>query len=273
MHHFWGKLCLLTHSSWSLEFPKKPSFHRSALKHHIEVHPLSPAIFDDFYDTNSQAGSQWDGLRHFGHLGINKMYKNLDPKDVMTTTRCGIHAISNHGIAGRGFLLDYYAWAHKNGKAYDPCSNHAFTAADLQAVAKDQGVTFKQGDILFIRGGYIKRYHELEKENPKRLDELSGEPEFAGVEQTDAMKTFLHDTYFAAVAGDAPAFEVWPRQTEWYLHEYLLGLWGCIIGEMINLEQLAEECNKRQKWTFFVSSAPLNSPGGVASFANALAFY
>lgn len=36
--------------------------------------------------------------------------------------------------------------------------------------------------------------------------------------------------YFSAVADDAPAFEVWPRKTEWYLHEYLLGLWGCLIG-------------------------------------------
>ncbi|CAK7204040.1 hypothetical protein SEUCBS139899_006791 [Sporothrix eucalyptigena] len=259
--------------NWSLEFPKAPSFERSPLKHRIEVHPLNPCIFDDFYDTNSQAGSQWDGLRHFGHVGLGKMYNNLAPADVLTSTRCGIHAISQHGIAGRGVLLDYYAWAHKNGKVYDPTSAHAMTAADLQAVAEDQGVTFKTGDILFIRGGYIKRYHELEKENSARLTELAHEPEFAGVEQTDAMKTFLHDNYFAAVAGDAPAFEVWPRQTEYYLHEFLLGLWGCIIGEMIDLEQLSKECEQRKRWTFFVTSAPLNSPGGVASFANALAFF
>lgn len=42
--------------------------------------------------------------------------------------------------------------------------------------------------------------------------------------------------YFAAVGGDAPAFEAWPRKTEWYLHEYLLALWGCLIGEMFDLE-------------------------------------
>ncbi|CAK7234102.1 hypothetical protein SCUCBS95973_008821 [Sporothrix curviconia] len=259
--------------NWSLNFPKEPSFHRAALQHRIEVHPLSPCIFDDFYNTNSQAGSQFDGLRHFGHLGLGKMYNNLDPKDVMTTTRCGIHAISQHGIAGRGVLLDYYAWAHRNGKAYDPTSSHAMTAEDLQAVARDQGVTFRQGDLLFIRGGYIKRYHDLEKEDPARLTALSKDPEFAGVQQSEEMKTFLHDNYFAVVAGDAPAFEVWPPQKEYHLHEFLLGLWGCIIGEMIYLEDLARECEKRKRWSFFVTSAPLNQPGGVASFANALAFF
>lgn len=44
------------------------------------------------------------------------------------------------------------------------------------------------------------------------------------------------NSYFAAVGGDAPAFEAWPRKTEWYLHEYLLSLWGCLIGEMFDLE-------------------------------------
>ncbi|OAA59734.1 hypothetical protein SPI_05932 [Niveomyces insectorum RCEF 264] len=259
--------------NWSLAFPKRPSFHRSPLKHRIEVHPLSPCIFDDFYDTNSQAGSQWDGLRHFGHLGINKLYNNLDPKEVLEGTRCGIQAISKHGIAGRGVLLDYYGWAKKQGRPYDPTTQHAITVKDLQDVAKAQNVEFRVGDILFIRSGYVSRYHELEKENPAKLEDLADNPAFAGVEQSEEMKTFLHDQYFAAVAGDAPAFEVWPRKTEWYLHEYLLGLWGCLIGEMIFLEDLAQECEKRQRWTFFTTSAPLNSPGGIASFANALAFF
>lgn len=38
------------------------------------------------------------------------------------------------------------------------------------------------------------------------------------------------------MGGDGPAFEAWPRKTEWYLHEYLLALWGIIIGEMFDLE-------------------------------------
>ena len=33
---------------------------------------------------------------------------------------------------------------------------------------------------------------------------------YAGVKQEDAMLDWLHDCYFAAVAGDSPTFEAWP---------------------------------------------------------------
>ncbi|EFW98844.1 hypothetical protein CMQ_4696 [Grosmannia clavigera kw1407] len=215
---------------------EKPSFHRAAFKHSIEANPLSTCIFDDIYDLNTQSGSQWDGFRHFGHLGINKMYNNLDPNEIHTSTRCGIQAIAQHGIAGRGILLDYYSWIKKQGRAFDPVAAQPIPLADLKAVAKAQNVEFRQGDILLIRSGYISRYYELEKEDPALLTERSKEPCFSGVEQSEEMKEFLHDTYFAAVGGDAPAFEVWPPKAGYYLHEYLLALWGCIIGEMLDLE-------------------------------------
>lgn len=50
---------------------------------------------------------------------------------------------------------------------------------------------------------------------------------WAGLSQETAIIDWLHDCYFAAVAGDAPAFEAWPAQDgATYLHEYILGLWG-----------------------------------------------
>ena len=33
---------------------------------------------------------------------------------------------------------------------------------------------------------------------------------YAGVKQEDAILDWLHDCYFAAVAGDSPTFEAWP---------------------------------------------------------------
>jgi len=58
---------------------------------------------------------------------------------------------------------------------------------------------------------------------------------------------------------------------EFHLHEVLLAGWGCPIGEMFDLERLAEECRKRDRWTFFLCSEPLNVKGGVASPPNAIA--
>lgn len=106
-----------------------------------------------------------------------------------------MHVISNHGIVGRGVLLDYYSWAIENGKPYDPLSSHEITVDDLKAVAVSEGVEFHVGDILLVRSGYTARYHELEKTDPKKLSEAGVEvPSLAGVEQSEEMKEWLHDS-------------------------------------------------------------------------------
>jgi hypothetical protein len=43
------------------------------------------------------------------------------------------------------------------------------------------------------------------------------------------------------------------------------------IGEMWNLEGLAEDCAEDRRYDFFITSAPLNIPGGVGSPPNAIA--
>lgn len=61
--------------------------------------------------------------------------------------------------------------------------------------------------------------------------------------------------------GDSPTFEAWPVPEKEYLHESLLALWGCPLGEMWDLEKLAKRCREMGKWTFFMTSAPANMPG------------
>jgi hypothetical protein len=185
-----------------------------------------------------------------------------------------MNVISDHGIVGRGVLLDYYSWALENDNKYDPLTSHAISVTDLEAVAAAQGVAFEVGDILLVRSGYITRYHELERKDPQRLKEAGVEtPNLAGVEQSEEMKEWLHDHCFAAVAGDAPAFEVWPGDPDWKFHEYLLALWGVLIGEMFDLEALAKQCKAKKRWSFLFISSPMNIPGGITSLANALAIH
>lgn len=45
------------------------------------------------------------------------------------------------------------------------------------------------------------------------------------------------------------------------------------IGELFDLEALACTCQELQRWSFFVTSAPLNMPGGVSSPPNAMAIF
>ena len=78
-----------------------------------------------------------------------------------------------HGIAGRGVLLDYRGYAHKTGIDYDPYSYHSFTYDDLHKCGKDQGMDIRPaalggdiqiGDILMVRGGFVESYHSKSPE-------------------------------------------------------------------------------------------------------------
>lgn len=64
-----------------------------------------------------------------------------------------------------------------------------------------------------------------------------------------------------------------PVEPEWMLHPILLAGWGVPIGELFDLEALAETCKRRSRWSFFITSVPLNYRGAVASPPNALAIF
>lgn len=137
----------------------------------------------------------------------------------------------------------------------------------------------KVGDILLVRTGWTEDYYARDSEERSRLalrgqGETHGETAaWVGVKQEQAMVEWLHDCYFAAVGGDQPAFERWPTTESWYLHEYILALWGMPLGEMLDLEKASEICRRNKRWTFFFSSAPNNCPGGVSSHVNATAIF
>ena len=80
------------------------------------------------------------------------------------------------------------------------------------------------------------------------------------------------DHHFAAVAGDTVAYEAWPPTQPW-LHEHLLAMQGTLIGEMWDLEELADVCRQENRYSFFLTSSPLNVRGGVGSPPNAIAVF
>lgn len=202
--------------------------------------------------------------------------------------KCSIHHWAEHGLTGRGVLLDYRSYADANNITYDPYTSHAISYSDLAACGKSQGIDIRPaaqggdiriGDILLIRSGFIEAYyqHSAEERSALALRPHGLGPEdgqrYAGVKQEQEVLDWLHDSYFAAVGGDAPAFERWPTTEPYHLHEYILALWGMPLGEMLNLERLAKKCKERNRWTFFFSSAPANVPGGVSSHVNGTAIF
>lgn len=120
-----------------------------------------------------------------------------------------MQAWAEHGVVDRGVLLiDYWHYA---GEDCDPNETHRVTLASLLDCAKKQGTSFQYGDILIIRTGFVDKYNAMGVDEREVLGRIPPtQCTFAGVEQTPEMLDFLHDNYFAAVGGDAPAFEAWP---------------------------------------------------------------
>lgn len=86
----------------------------------------------------------------------------------------------------------------------------------------------------------------------------------------------------AAVAGDMIAFEQMPPKrpdgsegtiAELVLHQYFLSLFGMCIGELWDLKALSEKCKELGRYSFLLTSAPLNVPGSIGSPPNALAIF
>ncbi|KAI8943365.1 hypothetical protein NX059_001380 [Plenodomus lindquistii] len=276
-----------------LNVPGVPAFGREPFKHEIKP-GIEGYVYDDLYHMNTQSGTQWDGFRHFAHLPSATFYNGTKGSDINgpnPNLKCSIHHWAEHGIAGRGVLLDYRSYAHKKGIKYDPFQYHPITWDDLYECGKDQGIDIrpaaqggdiKIGDMLFIRSGWKECYDSLSDEAREKaaLRPMHGSGEdkkdglaYAGVHQEEKILDWLHDSYFASVAGDAPAFEAWPICTSYHLHEYILALWGMPLGEMLDLEKLAKTCREKNRWTFFFSSAPANCPGGVSSHVNGTAIF
>jgi hypothetical protein len=262
---------------WTIGNPTPPLFDRKPVK--VNMYPLGElAINDDEITLNTQCGSQRDGFRHFAYQKARKYYGGRTRQDLYSSHAIGINVwVENGGIVGRGILLDYVGYCEKHGKQLKPLQSGRIPLKDLKEVAEYEGVTPRTGDILFVRTGFTKAYTSLSSEEAKAVSERNNPTDFLGIDSTREMLQWFWESGFAAVAADVPAFEWGPGRGEqvkpgtlwdgetWeadiqgsgLMHQCLLSGWGCPIGEMFYLEQLAEKCRELGRWSFFVTSVPL----------------
>jgi Putative cyclase len=77
---------------------------------------------------------------------------------------------------------------------------------DLEEVARFQGTVFKTGDILIIRTGFTETFGAMSAEQ-QELAITSDGGGCIGVEGSEKTARWIWNHHFAAVAGDATAFE------------------------------------------------------------------
>ncbi|PKY03853.1 hypothetical protein P168DRAFT_270454 [Aspergillus campestris IBT 28561] len=262
---------------FSLDLPldrlKHPSYGREPFAQRM-INKAPRVVNDDVLTFNTQAGSQWDGFRHYGDQKMGCFFNGHKQEDLTLSPVIGIDSwVQKGGIIGRGILLDYATYAHKNNIPLTPFTTSPIRLHHLQQILSETNTTPRPGDILLIRTGFKAAYDALTPDQERALAARPS-PDFFGVENGEPTLRWLWENQFAAIASDAPSFEpspILPR--EYTLHAWCLAGWGMPIGEYFDLEGVSEYCRQTGRWSCFLASVPLKVPGGVASPPNAVAIF
>lgn len=242
-----------------LNWPDPPLFSRKPVRHTIYETKLGNRddYLDGFYP---QASTQWDGFTHIKDPEVG-FYNHLPPEEL------GVDVWARKGIAGRAVLLDLARYWQETGTEFNWMERTAITVSDLEAVRQAVGVDQRSGDILLVRTGWMASYKSATKDQVTHVHETLNGP---GLEASDEMAEYLWDWGISAVANDTFGFEPMPPAAH-TLHARILVRLGIPIGELWDLEALAADSATDGRYESFLTSAPLNIPGGVGSPANALA--
>jgi len=207
------------------------------------------------------AHSHFDALCHIAYKG--KLYNNR-PAGIVTSQGSKMMDITQYsqGIVGRGVLLDIPRL--RKVKWLEP--GDAVTAEELEAAEKAQGVKLDEGDIFVFRVGHFRRRTEL---GPWDV-EVEGR---AGLDPK-AMK-LLHDRKIAAFFPDGDG-EVVPSpvvSTSIPVHALQITAMGLACADSLQLEQLAEMCEKEGRWEFMSVVSTLALQGGTGCLVNPIAIF
>lgn len=112
-------------------------------------------------------------------------------------------------------LIDYHAWAVQNNIEHAAAQRTPISVAEIETVAKLQGVELQHADILIIRTGWTDWYNN--SANADRDAGTTGDAHI-GLDGTKATVRWLWDHHFAAVASDSLAFEAWPTKPPYSEH-------------------------------------------------------
>lgn len=206
------------------------------------------------------AHTHLDALCHFAYE--DQMYNGVSQE---TSTAEGCQKLSVHnikdGIFTRGVLVDL-AWL-KGVDYLEP--DTVIHPEDLDAWEKKTGLTIQSGDAIFFRTG---RWARREAEGVWEIGR-----EGAGLHASCARWLKARDV---ALVGSDFGTDVQPSGIEgvrFPLHTLLIVAMGMPLFDNADLEELSAEAQRRERWEFLLTAAPLAVPGGTGSPLNPIATY
>jgi len=220
--------------------------------------PGNVGFADDMVIMALQCATQWDALSHCFLDG--QLYNGYDANLVSSqgAKKNGIHKMARH-IVTRGVLFDI---ARVKGVEWlQP--GYAITTKDLDAAVAAHKVSIGQGDALLVRTGQMAMCRKQ-----------GGWGDYAGGDAPGLSfytAGWVHERQIAAVATDTWGMEVRPNEIpDSYqpLHQVFIPNMGLLVGEIFDLEALAEDCARDGVYEFLFVAPPIPITGAVGSPVN-----
>jgi kynurenine formamidase len=216
---------------------------------------------DDMVIMALQCATQWDALAHCFLDG--QLYNGYDANLVSSTgaKKNGIEKMARH-IVTRGVLLDIPRV--KGVEWLEP--GYGITAQDLDAAVAKHNVKVGTGDALLVRTGQIAMCRQQ-----------GGWGDYAGGDAPGLSfhsAGWVHERQLAAVATDTWGMEVRPNEipdTYQPLHQVFIPSMGLLVGEIFDLEALAEDCARDGVYELMFVAPPIPITGAVGSPVNPFA--
>ena len=212
---------------------------------------------DDMVQMWLGTGPQIDSLGHLGEHGLfYNCNKGKDFAAMTGMTKLGVEKIPP--LVGRGVLVDIAAYL--GVKTLAP--GQVIEAAQIKAAARQQGVSFKKGDIILLHTGYTDATLES---NPEQWG-----ASIPGI--SNAAAVYLASLEPVAVGADTWGLEAVPPKKGdkvFYGHATLLKENGIYILETMNTGRLAKE--KVRQFMFVLGQAKLQ--GAVQMIINPIALW
>ena len=203
-----------------------------------------------------------DSLAHFFWKG--KMYNGRPSHLVSTNLGATVESIevAAEGIVTRGVLVDVprirgVNWLER-GEGVLP--------SDIEAAENQMGFQIEEGDVLLVRTGQLYRR------------EIEGPVDFRVKGSTACHASclpLLHQRGIAVLGSDTGNDIIPPQYPNVIqpIHQggvVAMGLW---ILDNANLEDLAVECARRNRWEFMLSMGPLKLTNTTGSPVNPIAIF
>jgi kynurenine formamidase len=251
---------------------------------------LTDVVNDDVVLMSLQYSTQWDSLAHVGSrfdadddgvdeaVFYNGFRAGVDIRAATedaaarepharypapAATALGIERLAEHGVQGRGVLIDlsHHLGRQRQAVGYDT----------LMRLLEADGIEVETGDMVCLHTGFADTLLAMNRSpDLARLHDTG-----SGLDGWDGkLLNWIVDTRLACLIADNPAVElVVPkllqasplRQPRLPLHEHCLFKNGIHLGELWYLTELAAWLRSDRRYRFLLTAPPLRLPGAVGS--------